>query len=279
MPDATPRRPQHPNARLTPSARLAMVTLTAAAGWNVTAAADRFQISAATAHKWLRRYRSEGAAGLADRSSRPHTSPNRTPEPKRREVLDLRNRLRRGAGPIAHLTGLAPSTVQHILNTAAAGRLDTGDRCTRPEPRRYQRETPGEMVHLDAKKLAAIPDGGGHRSHGRGNAGPRQRVGYRYIHTAADDRTRLAYSEIRPDETGPTAAEFWHRAHSWFCARGVTVQRVLTDNGGCYRSAAFAAALRCTRTAHRRTRPYRPQTNGKVERFHRILLDEWAYIR
>ena len=140
---------------------------------------------------------------------------------------------------------------------------------------------PGELVHVDVKKLAGIPDGGGWRIHGRGHAPPTKRstVGYRFIHTAVDDRTRLAYSEILTNEQGATAAGFWHRAHAWFAAHGIRVERALTDNGSCYRSRAWRNALEATGVVHKRTRPYRPQTNGKVERFHRILLEEWAYIR
>ena len=196
--------------------------------------------------------------------------------------MELRRRRRWGADHIAAEVGLAASTVQSILVAAGAGRLDRGDRAERREPpRRYVRDNPGELVHLDVKKLAAIPDGGGWRTHGRGNT-PRPRppkVGWRYIHTAIDDRTRLAYSEIRSDEKGATAAGFWKRASAWFARHGITCERALTDNGSCYRSKAFKAALAATGTTHKTTRPRRPQTNGKVERFHRILIEEWAYIR
>ncbi len=161
-------------------------------------------------------------------------------------------------------------------------RLDPGDRATDREPvRRYQRDRPGELVHVDVKKLSAIPPGGGWKTHGRGNApaGAHARVGYRFLHTALDNRTRLVYSEILDDEQGATAAGFWRRARAWFELQGVTIERCLTDNGSCYRSRLWAAALAETNVTHKRTRPYRPQTNGKVERFHRILLEEWAYIR
>ena len=135
------------------------------------------------------------------------------------------------------------------------------------------------MVHVDVKKLPAIPDGGGWRTHGRGNAGPRQRAGWRYVHSAIDDRTRLGYSEIHTNETGATAAGFWLRAAAFYALCGIACERVLTDNGPCYRSSDFAKALKDTRTSPRRTRAYRPQTNGKVERFHRTLNEEWAYAR
>ena len=276
---AQTRRPQHPNAALTPVQRLKMARLVIEDRWSVTAAAQRFQVDPKTVRKWRGRYLAEGRAGLQDRSSRPHTSPNATCESRRREVIELRRRHRRGAGFIAHVSGVPASTVQRILAAEGLGRLDRGDRSTGapPQPLRYQRETPGELVHVDVKKLAAIPDGGGWRIHGRGRAGPRQRAGYRYIHTAIDDRTRVGYSEIHTNETGATAAGFWRRAASFYAMLGVACQRVLTDNGPCYRSSAFAQALKDTHTSPRRTRAYRPQTNGKVERFHRILNDEWAY--
>ena len=275
-------RSQHPNAVLTPAGRRRMVDCVLVRGWSVEATADRFQVDAKTVRKWRDRFLAEGSAGLVDRSSRPHRSPNRTPRSCRRQVLRLRRQRRWGADHIAHELGLASSTVQAILNSEGLGRLDRGDRATATQPvRRYQRDRPGELVHVDVKKISGIPTGGGWRVHGRGQAPTvkRSSVGYRFIHTALDDRTRLAYSEILNDEQGGTAAGFWRRAHAWFATRGVTVERVLTDNGSCYRSRTWRAALDNTGVVHKRTRPYRPQTNGKVERFHRILLEEWAYIR
>jgi transposase InsO family protein len=256
-----------------------MVSCVLDRGWTIEATAERFQVDAKTVRKWRDRFLAEGEPGLQDRSSRPRRSPNRTPRSVRREVIRLRKKRRWGADRIGHQVGLATSTVQRTLHLAGLGRLDRGDRATNAEPvHRYQRDRPGELVHVDIKKIAAIPNGGGWRAHGQGHA-PKQRVGYRYIHTAIDDRTRLAYSEILNDEQGATAAEFWHRAQTWLISQGITVERCLTDNGACYRSRAWAAALAHTNVAHKRTRPYRPQTNGKVERFHRILLEEWAYIR
>ena len=273
-------RRQHPNAPLTPEGRRRMVACVLEHGWSVEATADRFQVDPKTVRKWRDRFVAEGEAGLEDRSSRPHRSPNRTPRRVRREVIRLRRKRRWGAEHIAHHVGLASSTVQRSLNDAGLGRLDRGDRATDTEPvRRYQRDRPGELVHVDVKKIAAIPDGGGWRTHGRGQVAKQPRIGYLYLHTALDDRTRLAYSEILDDERGDTAAGFWARAHLWFALRGVAIERCLTDNGACYRSRAWAAALAATGVVHKRTRPYRPQTNGKVERFHRILLEEWAYIR
>ena len=194
-------------------------------------------------------------------------------------MVKLCQQHRRGAAWIGREVGLAASTVQKILNKAGLGHLRRGDSATRTPPMRYVSERPGELVHIDVKKLASILDGGGWRIHGRGNTGRRQRVGYVYIHSAVDDHSRVAYSEILTDETGRTAAEFYKRAHTWFAERGIAIKRVLTDNGGCYRSRQWRQDMRTTDTCHKRTRPYRPQTNGKVERFHRTLLEEWVYIR
>ena len=170
---AQTRRPQHPNAALTPTQRLKMVRLVGD-GWSVAAAAQRFQVDDKTTRKWVDRYRCEGEAGMGDRSSRPRHSPRRTPEPQRQQVIELRRRTRRGAGFIAHVCGMHASTVHRICVQAGLGRLDHGDRSCGPPPKplRYEREKPGELVHLDVKKLPAIPDGGGWRTHGRGNAGP-----------------------------------------------------------------------------------------------------------
>lgn len=278
----THARTQHPNARLTPRHRRTMVACLVEKGWSVAATAQRFQVDPKTVRKWRDRYLAEGDAGLRDRSSRPHSSPNRTPRACRRRVIQLRRKRRWGADHIAFETGLAASTVQSILNAEGLGRLDSGDRASDREPvRRYQRDRPGELVHVDVKKLSGIPDGGGWRIHGRGRAPSvkRSTVGYRFIHSAVDDRTRLVYSEILDDEQGVTAVGFWHRAHAFFAAHGITVERVLTDNGACYKSRRWRQALDDTGVTHKRTRPYRPQTNGKVERFHRILLEEWAYVR
>jgi len=276
-------RSQHPNAPLTVEGRRRMVRCVVGGGWTVEATAERFQVDAKTVRKWRDRWLAEGDRGLHDRSSRPHRSPNRTSRHLRRRVVRLRRRRRWGADHIGHVVGLATSTVQNILNRAGLGRLDRGDRATRHEPvRRYQRERPGELIHVDIKKLAGIPDGGGWRVRGRGYPGedaPTRRVGYRYIHTAIDDRTRIAYSEIHGDEKAVTAAGFWRRAATWYRAIGIEPQRVITDNGACYKSGLWHRTCTATATAVKKTRPRRPQTNGKVERFHRILLEEWAYIR
>jgi transposase InsO family protein len=173
-----------------------------------------------------------------------------------------------------------PSTVQAILAAEGVGRLDRGDRTSAPV-RRYQRERPGELVHVDVKKLAAIPEGGGWRLHGRGGdrTNGHSRVGYRFLHSAVNDCTRLAYSEILDDEQTLTAAAFWARAAAFYADQGIQVERVITDNGSCYRSGHWHRACAATGTLVKKTRPRRPQTNGKVEPFHRILLEEWAYIR
>ena len=277
----THARSQHPNAVMTPAGRRRMVDCVLVRGWTVEATAERFQVDAKTVRKWRDRFVADGDAGLQDRSSRPARSPNRTPLACRRRVLQLRREHRWGADHIAFEVGIAASTVQSILRAAGVGRLDRGDRATAP-PVRYERDRPGELIHIDVKKIGGIPAGGGWRMHGI-QAGyrnsTRERPGYRFIHTAVDDRTRLAYSEILHDEQAVTAAGFLDRAVLWFAERGVTIERVLTDNGPCYLSRVWAAACDAHGIVHRRIRPRRPQTNGKVERFHRILLEEWAYIR
>ena len=274
-------RTQHPNAVLTPQGRCRMVDCVVAERWTIEATAQRFQIDAKTVRKWRDRFLAEGDAGLMDRSSRPNRCPNRTSVKRRDKVLYLRRKHRWGADHIAFETGLAASTVQRILTAAGCGRLDRGDRATDTVVHRYQRERPGELIHVDVKKISGIPIGGGWRIHGRAVAHHSQyaQVGYRYIHSAIDDRTRLVYSEILPDEQAVTAAGFWHRAFAWFLLHGITCERVLTDNGSCYKSGLWHRACNETGTTVKKTRPRRPQTNGKIERFHRILLEEWAYIR
>jgi transposase InsO family protein len=228
---------------------------------------------------------------MADRSSRPLRSPQRTPTRTERRIIKVRVLRRWGPARIGYLLGLHPSTVHRVLARYRLARLAWLDRATGQVVRRYERDRPGELVHVDIKKLGKIPLGGGWRMLGREarHRGLKTRpgaplskhgnpvIGYHFLHTALDDHSRLAYSELLPDETGDTAAAFWLRARAWFASCGITVERVLTDNGSCYRSRAFASAL--GPAAHKRTRPYRPQTNGKVERFNRTLLEEWAYAR
>ena len=275
-------RSVHPNAPFTSEGRRRMVACVVERGWTITATAERFQVDAKTVRKWRDRFLAEGSAGLMDRSSRPHSSPNRTSAERQKRVMVLRRQRRWGADRIGHALELAPSTVQRILNEAGLGRLNRGDRATNNEPViRYQRERPGQLIHVDIKKLAAIPYGGGWWTHGRGNDTYKGHAGagYRFIHTAIDDRTRIAYSEILDNEQAGTAAGFWTRAAAWYHSIGITCERVITDNGSAYRSGLWHRAYADTATQVKKTRPYRPQTNGKVERFHRILVEEWAYIR
>ncbi len=278
----------HANATLTPRGRLLLARCVVVDGWSLRRAAERFGVSVTTAKRWADRFRALGAAGMTGRCSRPHRSPRRTPTRVERRILGLRVTRRWGPARIAFHLKLAVSTVGRVLRRYGAPPLRFTDPATgtrirgsRPAPVRYEREKPGELVHMDVKKLGRIPDGGGHRVHGRAAAQKIKKSttpGYAYLHHVVDDHSRLAYSEILTDERKETVVAFWARAQAWFADRGITVQRVLTDNGSAYRSRLFAAALG-TAVTHKRTRPYRPQTNGKVERFNRTLLEEWAYAR
>jgi transposase InsO family protein len=272
----------HRNAPLTPTGRLRLARCVVDDRWSLRRAAERFQVSVACAHRWATRYREHGEAGMADRSSRPDHTPRRLPRRRERRILGLRVTRRWGPARIAAHLRMAASTVYAVLRRYRVTRLAHLDRATgvvvREPARRYERDRPGELVHVDIKKLGNIPDGGGHKMLGRPLGRRHRHAGYAYLHNAIDDHSRLAYTEILPDERKDTAAGFWARAAAWFAAQGIDrIERVLTDNGSCYRSRAFAAALTATATVHKRTRPYRPQTNGKAERFNRILLDEWAY--
>ena len=268
----------HRNARLTPAGRL-LLCQRIEGGWPVAHAAASMGISRDRAYVWWRRYQAEGVAGLEDRSSRPHRSPTRTRPSRERRIIQLRRK--RGLGParIAGIVRLPASTVHAVLVRHGLNRLDHLDRPTRQPIRRMEMTRPGELVHVDIKKLGRIPRGGGWRVHGRGQAAHHSRntVGYAFIHSAVDAYSRLAYSEVLADEQSRTAAEFWLRAHAFFASLGITVERVLTDNGPCYRGRAFNDALGPVR--HTFTQRFRPQTNGKVERFNRTLLAEWAYAR
>ena len=258
-------------------------------GWPVARAAEAQGCARATAHKWLARYDAEGEAGLRDRSSRPHRSPARLSAVREHAILERRARTLEGPHRIGWALGEARSTVHRVLARHAVPRLCDLDRATRTVVR-YQRDRPGELVHVDVKKQGRIPDGGGWRVHGRGNAArlrdqrpaghPRDgqpRLGYDYLHIAVDDRSRIAYIEAHPDERKDTAAAFIGRALGWFAEHGITVERVLTDNGSCYRSRTFRQTLAAEGVTHKRTRAHRPQTNGKVERFNLTLKHEWAY--
>jgi transposase InsO family protein len=270
----------HRNAPLTETGRLRLARCVVDDGWPLRRAAERFQVSPTTAKRWADRYRALGEAGMADRSSRPHHSPRRTATRTERRIIKVRILRRWGPARIAYLLRLNPATVHRVLVRFRLARLSHLDRATGRAVRRYERQAPGELVHVDVKKLGNIPDGGGHKALGR-PAGRRTRsgAGYSYIHTAVDDHSRLAYSEILTDEKKETATAFWQRAHAYFTSCGITVERVLTDNGACYKSHAWRDALAAAGITHKRTRPYRPQTNGKVERLNRTLLDEWAYAR
>ena len=266
----------HANALLTPRGRLLLARCVVEQKWTLRRAAERFQVSPTTAGRWAARYREQGAAGMVDRSSRPHHSPRRTPTRLERRIIKVRVIRRWGPARIGFLLGVHPSTVHRVLSRYGLARLAWLDRATGRVIRRYEHAAPGDLVHVDVKKIGRVPDGGGWRVHGRQHRPNRHRgQGYAFLHTALDDHSRLAYSELLTDERQETAAAFWARAAAYFAGCGITVRRVLTDNGGCYRSRTFAAAL--GDIAHKRTRPYRPQTNGKVERFHRTLADEWAY--
>jgi len=269
----------HRNARLTPAGRL-LLCQRIEGGWAVVHAAESMGISRDRAYVWWNRYQAEGIAGLEDRSSRPRRSPARTKASVERRIVHLRRKHGLGPARIAGIVNKPASTVHAVLVRHGLNRLDHLDRVTRTPIRRMEMSRPGELVHIDVKKLARIPRGGGWRAHGRAalhGQHHRTKVGLAYVHSAVDAYSRLAYSEVLDDEQGATAAAFWARAAAFFASLGIVVERVLTDNGSCYRSYVFAAALGHTR--HTRTRPYRPQTNGKVERFNRTLLAEWAYAR
>jgi transposase InsO family protein len=271
----------HAKAKLTPLGRLLLVERVLLLGWLPAQTAESAGVSRATVYKWLTRYRTEGEAGLLDRSSRPHRLARALPEPRVREVLRERIRLRLGPAQLGPRLGLAPSTTYGILRRHGRSRLSDLDRTTR-EVIRYQRERPGELVHLDTKKLARIPDGGGHRMLGRSTeTKPKKgtrRMGYDFVHVAVDDCSRVAYVEVLADERGATSAAFLERVHAHFAAHGVRVEAILTDRAFCYtNSNHFRRTLEELGVRHHTTRPYRPQTNGKAERFIRTLVHEWAY--
>ena len=275
----------HANARLTPIGRLTLC-LRIEEGRPVAHVAPEMGISRATGYKWWKRFCEEGVEGLVDRSSRPHRCPHRTAPELEAQIGELRSELKLGPARIGYRLGVAPSTVHRVLVRLGLNRLAWMDRPTGRTIRRYERERPGELVHVDIKKLGKIPDGGGwkvlgrqagnHNNHAAHGSRP-HRLGYGFIHSAVDDHSRLAYSEILSDERKETAAGFWQRARNWYFEQGIEIEEVLTDNGSCYRSRLFDQVL--GDITHRRTKPYRPQTNGKVERFNRTMLEEWAYVK
>ena len=271
----------HAKAKLTPAGRLLLVRRVLEDGWPPAHAAAMAGVSRQTVHKWLRRFREEGLTGLNDRSSVARHCPHRTSAGVEAAVLELRRSSRRGPHRIAQKLDLAPSTVHAVLARHGLSRLKSLDHTT-GVPIRYERSRPGELIHVDVKKLERVPEGGGWRVHGRerSRAGEfkKQSPGFDYLHVAVDDHSRFAYVEVHADEKGETCAAFLERTKARFAELGVDVERVMTDNAKNYTLAkVFQRAL--GRARHLTTRPYRPQTNGKAERFNRTLVDEWAYDR
>jgi transposase InsO family protein/transposase-like protein len=276
----------HANAPLGPKGRKLMVLRVIEQGWSVTEAAEAAGVSDRTCRKWRDRFLAGGEAGLLDRSSSPRSIPHRTPE-ELVEVVVLLRKLRMTGAEIAFCLGMALSTVSAVLLRVGLGKLS---RLEPPEPpNRYERRHAGELLHVDVKKLGRIPDGrAGHRVHGNRSLqrSPRKRdaagrdrklVGWECVHVCVDDATRLAYVEVLADEKATTAAGFLQRAVAFYASHGISVQAVMSDNGACYRSTIHAFACRALGIRHLRTRPYRPRTNGKAERFIRTLLAGWAY--
>jgi transposase InsO family protein len=274
----------HRNAALSWSGRRRLAERVVLEGWTLRAAAEAAGVSVPCARKWVARYREEGEAGLGDRSSAPRVVANRTP-PDRVDAIVALRRLRFTAAEIAEALAMALSTVSGILTRLGMGKLG---RLGLEPVRRYERSRPGELVHVDVKKLGRIEGGagkrvrGGVRNHYRptltDRAGKRRKtIGWEYVHIAVDDHSRLAYAEVLADEKAQTAVGFLRRALAFFARHGIRVERLLTDNGSAYRSAIHALACRALGIRHLRTRPYRPQTNGKAERFIRTLLQGWAY--
>ncbi|MDT0188657.1 IS481 family transposase, partial [Microbacterium sp. ARD31] len=285
----------HANAALTPRARLRLAQLVVDDRWPVVLAAKMFMVSPVTARKWAARYRAEGAAGMADRSSRPRSMPTRTPPDVVKRIVALRWRRRLGPVQIGGELGVPASTVHAVLVRARINRLSHIDRVTGEPIRRYEHPHPGSLIHVDVTKFGNIPDGGGHKFLSRqqskanardhaartGERGHQYRplIGTAFLHTVIDDHSRVAYIEICTDEKAITAIGVLERAVAWFADRGVTVERVLSDNGSAYKSHAWRDACAGLGIRHKRTRPYRPQTNGKIERLHRTLAEGWAYAR
>jgi transposase InsO family protein len=281
----------HANAALTPRARLRVAQLVVDQGESIPEVAARFQCSYTTVKRWAARY----AAGesMQDRSSRPHRMPAKTCPAATKRIVSLRLRKRLGPVQLAAYVGVAPSTVHRVLVRCRINRLSHVDRATGEPVRRYEHDHPGSMLHVDVKKLGNIPDGGGWRYVGRRqgdrnraatqgkpkNAWHNKKMGTAFVHTVIDDHSRVAYAEIHDDETAVTATAVLRNAVAWFAARDITVQRVLSDNGAAYRSHLWRDVCAELGIKHSRTRPYRPQTNGKLERFHRTLADGWGYAR
>ena len=278
----------HANAALTPRARLRLARLIVEDGWRPAEAAKMFMVSTITARKWANRFRVEGPAGMVDRSSRPRSCPHRTSEQVKRRIVALRWRQRLGPVQIGGRLGVAPSTVHAVLVRCRMNRLSHIDRATGEPIRRYEHPYPGSLIHVDVTKFGNIPDGGGWRyvgpqigkqnksrtalRTGRTEKG-HPNIGTAFLHTVIDDHSRVAYVEVCADEKAVTAIGVLRRAVAWFA------ERVLSDNGNCYRSHAWAHACADLAITPKRTRPYRVQANGKIERIHRTLADGWAYAR
>ncbi|MDQ3983386.1 MAG: IS481 family transposase [Actinomycetota bacterium] len=264
----------HRNAQLAPNGRLLLCQRVLEQGWSRNQAAEAAGVSERTASKWLGRYRAEGEQGLIDRPSTPKSCPTATPADRVELIVQLRH-LRLTADRIAGYLGMALSTVSLVLKRLGLGKLSALDE---PEPpNRYERRHPGELIHVDVKKLGRIA-GAGHQVTGRHAGHHRSRgAGWEFVHVAVDDATRLSYVEVLDDERAPTAVAFLRRAVGFFTTYGVAAQGVMTDNGGAYRSTIHALACRMLGLKHLRTRPYRPRTNGKAERFIQTLLRGWAY--
>jgi transposase InsO family protein len=273
----------HANAALSLNKRRLVCRRVVELEWTVTEAAEAAEVSVRCARKWVGRYLAEGEAGLLDRCSAPHVVANRTDDQRVEAIAALR-RLRFTGAEIAELLGMALSTVSGILTRIGMGKLG---RLGLDPAQRYEKERPGELIHIDVKKLGRIDGGAGKRITGVKRNPKRTRVdaagverkviGWEYVHVAIDDCTRLTYAEVLPDEKATTVIAFLRRAVAFFRRHGITVERLLTDNGSAYRSALHAIACRTLGIRHLRTRPYRPQTNGKAERFIRTMLAGWAY--
>ena len=264
----------HPNAKTTPKTRLLMVQRVLKEGWDLGSAAEAVGVSRRTGWKWLARYRKEGIRGLEDRTSVPHTIPGRTAPPKERRIKELRLR-RLAAYQIARILHMARSTVAAVLKRLGLSNL----RVLEPkEPANsYERARPGELLHVDIKKLGRFHEIG-KRIHG--DRGTRSRgAGWEFVHVCVDDHSRIAYVEVLEDETARSATGFFRRAVAWFASLGVRTERVMSDNGSCYVANAFNSCCEELGVRHLRTRPYRPRTNGKAERFIQTLLREWAYAK
>jgi len=263
----------HSGARSCPASRGLLVCRVRELGWTVTRSAEAAGVSRRTAHKWLARYQAEAAECLFDRSSRPRRQPGRTPR-RWEDMVVLLRRCRQTGPQIARELKLPRATVARVLKRAGLERLSKLDV---PEPaNRYQHRRPGDLLHLDVKKLGRIRGVIGHRIHGDRRT-RRRGAGGDYVHVAIDDRTRIAYAEVLRDETAETTAAFLRRALAWYRDHGIRVRRILTDNGSGYIGRCFAHEVEHLRVVHKRTRPYRPRTNGKAERFIQTLIREWAY--